>query len=372
MSRLLCRETPLIILTLGALWITTRPALAGEVVVTPPEPQQLVLADVGLRLELPAPWQLQVPAQGPFAAVAQLPPKLALAMLTRTAIASTDSPTQGVDDLLAELPRSFDNYEVLTHERRSVTSTHDADVLEIRGTARGRTLRHTTFLLEGFGERFALTFATEEHQHAALASQFEHIAATLELVGPNLHNARFLDLVKTAPDDLVRLQQTLNDGAEIDGTDSDGFTALTIAIFNRNGPLTKWLLQQGADPGKPEKLASMLPMIASPPIFELLRQRDPSVSARPRPSDPVGLEIQWVSPEAQLFAGITNARLADVEEALKAGADLSAVEPNYRLSALPLTRKLIEEFEQLELDPNRFQKIEQLLVQASSLVPQGT
>ncbi len=372
MSRLpLILKGCLVLLTISALRVASAGVAMADTTAAPSKPQHLELADVGLRLVLPATWTLDQPESGPFVAVAQLPPRQALAMLTRTPVSPADSKTQGVDDLLAELPRSFDDYEVIASERRPVTPTYDGDVLEVRGTARGRTLRHTTYLVEGFGERFALTFATEDQRHAELASQFESIVASLELNGPNPHSARFLELVKSAPDEVAQLRQTLDAGAVIDATDSDGMTALAIAVFSNNGRLAKWLLEQGADPGQPEKLATMLPLIASPPIYELLRLRDPTVAAEPQSSDPVGLEIQWTSPEAQLFAGIKNARLADVEAALAAGADLTALEPRYQLSALELTRKLIVEFEQLELDPSRFSSIETTLIRASSLAPSG-
>ena len=333
--------------------------------------QQLVLADVGLRLQVPNVWKLHEPKDGPFAALGELPPKRALAMLTRSVIDPSDSKTQGLDDLLAELPRSFAQYEVISKDRRQVTPDLYGDVVEVRGTARGRTLRHTTYLFEGYGERFSLTFATEDLKHAELASQFASIAASLELRGPNPHSARFLELIKNAPRDLSQLRQALDSGADINAEDSDGFTALAAAIFSGNGLLVKWLLEQGADPGKPEKLASMLPLVASPPIYELLLEADPSIPPT-APGKPEALEIEWVSAEAQLFVGIKQGRLADVEGALKAGADLEALEPTYRLDALALTRRLIEEFEQLDLDPSRFRPIEQLLTRAVSQVPSGT
>lgn len=326
--------------------------------------RRLALADVGLSLDLPAAWKLKQPDAGPFAAIAELPPRQALALLTRTPIAADDSPSQGLDDLLAELPRSFDQYEILAMGRQRLTPDLHGDVVEVRGAARGRTLRHITYLVEGFGERFALTFATEELRHAELASRFEEIVSSLELAGPDPHSARFLDQIKTDPLDLEQLRQLLESGADIDATDRDGFNALAIAVFSGNSGLTRWLLDRGADPGQPEKLASLLPLVASPPIYELLLRANPAVASTPRGGVPVGLEIHWTSPEAQLLTGIKNARLADVEAALRAGADLDALEPGYGLSALPLTRRLIEEFEQLELDPSRFLPIESLLLEA--------
>ncbi len=326
--------------------------------------QTMVLDDVGLILRWPAGWKVRQPAEGPLAAVAELPPRQALALLTRTPIAATDTANQGVEDLLAELPRVFETYEVIAEERRQITADLYADVIEVRGTARDRSLRHTSYLVKGFGERFALTFATEEHTHDAQASLFESIAASLELHGPNPHNAHFLDLIKSDPGDVAALQQALDDGADIDALDGDGFTALATAVLSRNGPLVQWLLARGADPRKPDELATMLPLVATPPIYELLRQALPQ-EATPRQGQPSGAsDIQWVSPEAQLLEGIKNARLADVEQALASGADLQALEPNYQLSALALSRKLIAEFEALGLDPNRFVAIEELLAKA--------
>lgn len=324
----------------------------------------LRLADVGLTLKWPSDWRLRQPEEGPLAAVAELPPRQALALLTRTPMAERETPEQGVEDLLAELPRVFETYEVKNQERRQITADLFADVVEVQGTARGRTLRHTSYLVKGFGERFVLTFATEAHAHDQHASLFESIAASLELHGPNPHNARFLGLIKSDPENFAALQQALDDGADIDALDGDGFTALATAVLSRNGPLVKWLLAEGADPQKPDELASMLPLVATPPIYELLRHALPQ-AADPRPDQPSETaDIQWVSPEAQLLEGIKNARLADVEQALASGADLEALEPNYQLPALALSRRLIAEFEALDLDPERFFAIEELLAKA--------
>lgn len=339
-------------------------ASADSDVLSPPPSHEIVLADVGFRFEVPTTWNLRQPGSGPFMAVAELPPKQALALLTRTPIGPDEPEGKGLDDLLAELPRAFSEYEVVTREHRQVTKDLYGDVVEVRGTARGLQLHHTTYLIEGFDVRFTLTFATEEQRHAELAPVFEGIAASLELNGPNPLNARFHELVKTDPHDFVRLQQTLDSGADVNAVDSDGLTALVAAVMSGDGLLTKWLLEHGADPSRPEKTASLLPVVATPPIHELLVRANPALSRKPRDGKPKALEIEWVSPEAQLFAGIKNARLEYVQEALETGADLEALEPGYRLPALALTRKLIEEFEQLELDPDRFLPIEALLVEA--------
>ena len=338
--------------------------------------QQLLLADVGLHLQLPAEWNLQQPQEGPLAAIAERPPRQALALLTRTPIVDGDTAEKGVDDLLAELPRVFETYEVIANERRQITPELFGDVVEVRGTARGRTLRHTTYLVKGFGERFALTFATEDATHDGQASLFESIAASLRLDGPNPHSARFLELIKTDPGNHSALQQALDDGADINAIDSDGFTALAAAVLKRDGPLVQWLLTRDADPQRPERLAAMLPLVATPPIRVLLRQVGPQQEPSEDAGSPDGspsptADLQWVSPEAQLLEGIKNARLSDVEEALASGADLTALEPNYRLPALALTRKLIEEFEALGLDPSRFHAIEELLAKAEGQASSG-
>lgn len=346
--------------------VNAGPILAHGAHVAPPtEPQELVLHDVGFRFEVPAGWMLREPMDGPFAAIAELPPKQALLLLTRQTVSADEPEGQGVENLLAELPQAFTEHQIVSMERRQLAGDLHADVIEVLGNARGRELHHTTYLLEGHGERFILTFATENFRLVELRPVFKDIASTLEFSGPNLFNRRFHDLIRNSPDDLMLLQAALDEGADVNALDGDGFTAIVYAVLSRNGRLVQWLLQNGANPKIPEKMGSMLPMLASPPILELLIQADPNVPSSPRRGQPKALKIEWVSPEAQLFVGIKEARLFDVEEALAKGADLAVLDRDYELAALPLVRELIREFQELGLDPERFFSVETLLVEAA-------
>ena len=127
----------------------------------------------------------------------------------------------------------------------------------------------------------------------------------------------------------------------------------------------KWLLEHGADFDHPHNKPSLLKMAASPPIIARLKQRQAggAVTAD-KTGSPKALEIVWTSTEKELFAGITSRRPEYVREALDKGVDLTALHANYRLPALALTRKLIEEFRDLDLDPGALIDIEQLLVAA--------
>jgi hypothetical protein len=102
--------------------------------------------------------------------------------------------------------------------------------------------------------------------------------------------------------------------------------------------------------------------LATPPIRALL---DRHMGVPPREhKKAAGLEIQWVSKEAELFAGIMDGRAEYVQGAIENGADLAALETTYQLAALPLVKKLIEEFEALELDASRYRAIEKILIAA--------
>jgi len=213
-----------------------------------------------------------------------------------------------------------------------------------------------------------ITFATEDSRYEELEAEFKQIAAGLVFSGPEnfTQTCAFLDQVGKAEVDYEALQRLLDQGADINGTGDKRATALVEAILSRRGPLVKWLLAHGADPDDPTNNMSLVSMAASPSIRELLRQHagKGSEPVKPVEKKPGALEIEWVSAEVELFAGIKDGRAEYVKEALEKGADLTAIEPNYQLAALPLARKIVAEFEELGLDGSRYQAIVDLLDEA--------
>jgi len=329
--------------------------------------KQVKLEDIGFVLNLPGDWQVKIGETEPFAAVARLPPRQALLMVSRAGINEKGAHEVGLEPYLTEMSRAFNTHEVM--ERKTLTLADDINGirLAIRGTAREIDLRHLTYIFTAYEQNFTVSFATEQKLYDQLEPVFEQIMATLVLSGPpnrELTN-KFLAAVKAKPVDYKLLGKLLAAGADINAVGEKRMSALMYATLKRQGPLAKWLLENGADLKDERNNYSMLRVAAPPPIRALFKQKlgEPTVTEAKKTKEGA-LKIHWTSTEAELFAGIWSARLAYVKEALEKGADLTALEPNYKLAALALTHKLMQEFEELGLDATGYEAIEKLLSEA--------
>jgi hypothetical protein len=324
----------------------------------------VAVADLGFRMEMPPDWTVR-PEPAPLAGFAELPPRKAMVMVTRSPATFGVPEEDTVKQYLDGMRQSLDRMEVIENEKVALSEGLPARKIGLTGWRGELVLRHQTYLLSGFGERLMVTFATEESRYAQLAPTFDSVASAIVFQGPAHyeHTLAFLKEILRKDVDHARLEALLKQGADINAPGPDQRTALMEAIFARRGPLVKWLLEHGADPDHPKNNMSFTTLAASPAIRELLRQRA-GKPAKTYKSKPGGLEIEWTSVEAQLFAGIKSARIEYVREALAKGADLEALDRNYRLAPLPLVRRIIAEFQELELDASRYEPIESLLVKA--------
>jgi len=329
--------------------------------------QRLEIPEIGFSLRFPSAWNVRNQGVEPLAAVAELPPRQAVAMIARS---PEGAKGLGVEDALAGIRKSFREHEVLQNEEVTLGPGLKGRLLAVRGQTPSVALRHITYLFTGFGERFSVSFATEEARYPALDETFREIMASLALTGPVNHaqTQNLLEAVAADPVDYEALERLAAEGADVNGVNIKGVSALQLAVLGRKGKLVKWLLDHGADLENPRNNPSLLNMIATPPIRALFKARqapDASEAAVKRSPPPAGgLEIQWTSPEAELFAGIKDGRIEYVRSALAKGVDLQALEPNYRLPPLALTRRLMDEFKALDLDASKFEPIEALLAEA--------
>jgi hypothetical protein len=325
--------------------------------------------EVGLKIVFPENWQIRTEGIGPLAAVAELPPRKAIATLARQKMAEGESPQKAIEEALAGIRGSFVKHEILKNEKAAFGKNLKGHVIMVRGTARDLNLRGLTYLFRGFGERFTLNFSLKEEDFSALVPALAEVANSLELMGPNPLNMKLIDLVQADETNYGAIEEVIAAGADINGVDANGFPVLGHAVFTRKGKLVKWLLENGADPRKPERVAGILPMAATPPIRELLKihlLKNKPVETRKEPalrekSSAQPLEVQWRSTETQLFTGIKNGRLDYVREAVEKGADLQSTENDYKLPALELARQLVREFEELDLDATKWIAIERYL-----------
>jgi len=334
-------------------------ALPGE----SPQTATMAFEDAGFKLEFPGDWKVRTSEVGAHAGIAELPPRRALTMVTRIPRAGKTA-GQLVDGYLEGMQNSFETHELLANKKVTLENGTEAHLVHLRGANHDHVLRHLTYLLSSPTEHISVTFATEEDKFEELLPQFSGIMRTLVFTGPPEYEQTwaFLRTIEEKPEDRAALKRALDEGADIDGVNEHGVTALFLALRKRDGHLIKWLLDQGIDPKDPRHNLEMTINLATPPIRTLIEQH---LGIKPKArGNPVGLEIQWVSKEAELFAGIMEARAPFVHGAIEKGADLEALEPNYQLPALPLVRKLIEEYEDLGLDASRHREIEKILVAA--------
>ena len=335
----------------------------------PTSPQSIHWEDVGLKLHFSPSWQVKTEGVGPLAVVAELAPNKALAVLARQTMVETESPEVAIKEALGSIENAYSEHVILKNDKAAFGKNIKGHVIMVRGSAKGMSLRNLTYLFWGFGERFSLTFTLKEEHFENLIPDLSAVANSLELLGPNPMTTQFIDLVSAKETDYEAMEKLLQAGADINGVDARQLTALGRAVIARKGPLVKWLLAKGADPRKPESTARFLTLAATPPIRELLKNRlrelqpekEKKLPSPPKSSDQ--LQIAWRSPEAQLFSGIKNGRIGYVREAVSNGADLQSTKNDYQLPALAFTRKLIEEFKELDLEHDPWKAIEQFLAE---------
>lgn len=322
---------------------------------------RIQLDDIGLTLDFPSSWSL-LSASGPFTAMAERPPKDALAMFTR----ATLSADQAEASYLSGMSRALSNHQLLANERLK-HQAFEVRRIRLRGTTPGGTdLHHLTFIFQGPDESFTLTFVTKSERVPELAPEFQAIADSFKLEGPKTapqQTAFWRELYADQPN-LSELDKLI---AEIDvnARDRRGKTPLILAIMQRKGALVRWLLAHGANPDHPNNDRELMQMVASPPILALLERHRTGHQPAPAAIDaPEPQNFNWASAEQELFSGIEEGRIARVTNALAKEVDLNARDRNYRLPALEMTRKLIAEFQELELDPGNLPAIQALLEQA--------
>ncbi len=312
--------------------------------------KQVKLDDVGFLLTLPADWQVKQGETSPFAGVARLPPRQGLLLVSRASIEEQGTHQVGLEPYLAEMERAFSTHEIVEQKKVILAGAIEGQVLAIRGTAKEITLRHLTYIFTCFEQNFTITFATDQAQYDKLEPIFKQIIGTLVLSGPpDMEQInKFLAAVSANPVDYKLLTEFLTAGIDINVAGEKRMSALFFATRGRKGLLVKWLLDNGADLKDERNNYGMLKMVASPPIRELFRLKLGEPARAEKKEKEGALKIQWTSTEAELFAGIWSARIDYVREALEKSADLTALEPNYKLHALALTRKLMVEFKELE------------------------
>lgn len=322
----------------------------------------LEIEDAGLSFQLPEAWDI-APNSGPFAALAQRPPRDALAMVSRSAM----SMEKAEEHYLKGLGQSFESHEI--HGKAFVQlGKHKVRQIMLSGKRGEITLRHLTYIVEGFGESFSMTFATKGERYADLEPELQQIAGSMVFNGPPNHEETqaFLAAVIQPKPDFAQLEALLEKGARIDAQDAKGKTALIHAAVNRNGPLAKWLLANGSDMDHKNHGGQMLQFMAPPPIKTLFKMHKNGGKLPEEKAKKAGaLELSFRSPERQLLVGITNRRPSYVKAAIAEGADLTVKHENYQLPPLALTRQLIKEYREIDLDPGSLLEIERLIEAAS-------
>ncbi len=337
--------------------------LLGLVLLFSPQQENILkLEGVGLEMVFPSGWEVKTDGVPPFLAVAQLPPRRAVVMIGKDRENPAEPLDQGKRDMLAGLKQTFSEHVVLKETPFKTDGGVKTEMVAIEGKARDMTLRHLTFLFSGFGDRYSITFAAKEDQYQELEPVFMGIVKTLALKGPKKEDLDFLELAAAKNPDYEKMKKLLEQGANANALNRKGHSSLTVAVVERRAPMVKWLLENGADLNHKDNSISFLRMVASPPILEYI---DRKLGKYEEKRKPINLTPEWTSPESAVFFGIHNNRIEYVEEGLKLGADLTALEDNYKLPPLEFTRQLMREYDVLDLDSSKLKPIEDLLLKAT-------
>ena len=334
-----------------------------------PESQKIELPEIRFSLTFPTTWTVKPgPFQAPLVGVAELAPRRGLAVMTRrdTGIATEDAMMR---DFLGALNAQFESHEVVEKSRVNLTKEVRAWRFDIKGTARGNSLRNLTYMYAAFEQTFMITFSCKDDQYAELQPKFNAIMKTITFDGPAGYEKtqQFLKSLSADTIDYADLEAQLKAGANIDGKDMNRLTAMHLAVFDRNGKLVQWLLAHGAEPEA--DAASLFRMAGTPAIRRVLKlhkEKTTGVKEPEKTGKAKGLTLEWTNPEAQLHTGIKQPLPEFVKEALAKGADLTKLDASFQMAALPLVRWIIKDFEDLGLDATDYKAVEAILLEASA------
>ena len=333
-------------------------------------PQDAALANkanvpqFGLTMTFPEGWQVKTEDVEPMLVVAQNDTERALTLIGVNPVTMKTDDETYLDSYLALMKKNFENLEIISRGETKIAGLDALEAIYI-GSRGSVKIQYHVYSFHKYGDQFLVTFAVSPEKFDKLKLQFQSIATSLEIEG-NPHSQKtvqFLAETKKRNPDYDLMAKLLEDGANIDGVGQDKTGALFAAVKGRNGKLVKWLISNEIDLQNPRQDMVMISMLGTPAIRTLLKQAVQK-DAGPEPVKKSGgqmPEIQWVSDEAQLFAGIHNADLDDVKAALAKGADTNAKDNFYKLTPLPLIHRIIAEFEEVELDASTYHPIRDYL-----------
>lgn len=326
------------------------------------------LPEWDLYASFPQGWQTQTENVTPMALVAQNPEHRALTLVAVNPISLNANDEKLLGDYLDGVKNNFEAFEVISKGEAQVAgvSAFHAVYIGQKGSVR---IQYHSYSFHRSGDQYTVTFACNPEKSELMEPQFQAILASFEIRGPKhapITDA-FLHEVAKAQTDYAALERLLSEGADINGIGQNKVGALFSAVRNRNGKLVKWLIEKGITLEDPRQDFFMLTLIASPAIRTLLQnsvdKNQGNQAETPQSAADSGIQMQWVTKEAQLFSGIHNGNLADVQEAIAKGADLAATDDVYKLQPLPLINQIIADFRELGLDAAKYEPVKSWLVE---------
>ena len=331
---------------------------------TPPT-TKIDVTEYGLQMTFPADWEARTEGVEPMLAVGQNNKERALTLIAVNPATMKDNDKTHLDNYLDVMKQNFQKFEIKSRGKTTVAGLEALHAVYV-GSQGNVSIQYHAYSFHKHGDQFMITFAASPDKFEKMEPQFKSILQSLRLEGKKYAKetmALLAETKKKQPDYTV-MEKLLKDGANIDGIGQDKMGALFSAVRGRNGKLVKWLISKEINLNNPRQDITMITLMATPAIRTLLHQAMGKTDVKREvinDDDGQRLEIQWVTKEAQLFAGIHNGKLEDVIEALKKGADPKAKDDVYKLQPLPLIKQIISEFEELELEAAKYHAIRKYL-----------
>lgn len=315
------------------------------------------IPQAGMELQFPVGWRAKTEGVAPMAAVAEKMPRQGITFVMLDRNRPGVSRQSILDSYISHMKQTLKGGKVMSNTTLQIAD-HEVNRIEVQGKTDTGTLHHLSFLFSEMGWNVSVTFAGQSDHFEALRKDADAIMQTLKLTGrpggqatDDLHMA-----IRKNTYTLDSLEKLVARGADLHTTNVQGHSSLMLAVMRGDIKLVKWVLDKGVKPDGAGSNPTLIRLSSTPAMRKLIWPDKPIV-----PENAGKLEVSWISPEAQLWAGIEAARMDYIKDALKKGASLEKPSQRYQLPALPMIDKIIAEFKTVGLASGSYEEVRNFL-----------